>query len=174
MSNWLIPAFLFAFGAVVGSFLNVCIIRIPDNKSIIFPASHCPSCKTSIAFYDNIPLLSYILLAGKCRHCKAPISFQYFLVELLTPVITLALFISFGLSFAFVFAALFCYVLLVITVIDFQHQIIPDSISIPGIPLFLLSSPLLPWTNLINSLIGIVLGGGILYLIAKAYYLLRK
>jgi leader peptidase (prepilin peptidase) / N-methyltransferase len=174
MTNWLIPAFLFVFGAIVGSFLNVCIIRIPDKKSIVFPASHCPSCKTPIAFYDNIPLLSYILLAGRCRHCRTLISFQYFYVELLTPVITIILYLSFGLSPAFALAALFCYVLLIITVIDFQHQIIPNSISIPGIPLFLLSSPFLPWTNLKNSLIGIILGGGILYLIAQAYYLLRR
>lgn len=174
MTNWLILSFLFVVGAVIGSFLNVCIIRIPDKKSIVSPASHCPSCKTFIAFYDNIPLLSYILLAGRCRHCKTPISFQYFLIELLTPVITIVLYFFFGISPVFALATLFCYVLLVITVIDFQHQIIPNSISIPGIPLFLLTSPVLPWTNLKNSLIGVVLGGGILYLIARAYYLVRK
>ena len=134
MINWLIPALLFVFGAVIGSFLNVCIMRIPDKKSIVYPASHCPSCKTPIAFYDNIPLVSYILLAGRCRQCKTPISFQYFFVELLTPMITLVLYFSFGLSLVFALAALFCYVLLVITVIDLQHQIIPNSISIPVHP----------------------------------------
>jgi leader peptidase (prepilin peptidase)/N-methyltransferase len=174
MINWLIPAFLFVFGAVIGSFLNVCIIRIPEKKSIVYPASHCPSCKTPIAFYDNIPLVSYVLLAGRCRQCKTPISFQYFIVELLTPIITLVLYFSFGFSLAGALAALFCYVLLVITGIDLQHQIIPDSISIPCIPLCLLSSLVLPWTDLKSSLIGMVLGGGILYLVAQAYYLVRK
>ena len=153
MINWLIPAFLFVFGAVIGSFLNVCIVRIPHKQSIVSPASHCPACKTPIAFYDNIPLISYIVLAGKCRQCRSPISFQYFLVELLAPLITLALYYSFlnlGLA-VFTLAAIFCYALLVITVIDLQHQIIPNSISLPGIPLFLLASMLLPWTDLKNS-----------------------
>jgi leader peptidase (prepilin peptidase)/N-methyltransferase len=174
MINWLIPALLFVFGAVIGSFLNVCIVRIPDRKSIVYPASHCPSCKKPIASYDNIPLVSYILLAGRCRQCKAPISFQYFIIELVTPLITLMLYNAFGLSLVFALAAMFCYALLVITVIDLQHQIIPNSISIPGIPVFLASSLFLPWTDLLSSLIGVAVGGGTLYLVAQAYYLVRK
>ena len=174
MINWLIPAALSVFGAVIGSFLNVCIVRIPDRKSIVYPASHCPSCKKPISFYDNIPLVSYILLAGRCRQCKAPISFQYFIIELVTPLITLMLYYTFGLSPVFALAAIFCYALLVITVIDLQHQIIPDCISIPGIPVFLVSSLFLPWTDLKSSLIGVAVGGGILYLVAQAYYLVRK
>jgi len=174
MINWLIPVALFVFGAVIGSFLNVCIVRIPDQKSIVYPASHCPSCKKPISFYDNIPLISYILLAGRCRQCNSPISFRYFFIELVTPLITLILYYSFGLSPAFALATIFSYVLLVITAIDFQHQIIPNCISIPGIPVFLLSSLFVPWTDLKSSLIGIAVGGGILYLVAQAYYLVRK
>ena len=174
MINWLIPVFLFLIGAAIGSFLTVCIVRIPGKKSIISPPSHCPVCSKPIAYYDNIPLISYIVLNGSCRNCRTPIPFHYFLVELLTPIITLVLYGYFGLSSALLLACLFSYALIVITVIDFFHKIIPNVISIPGIPLGLLCSPFVPWTNLTASLIGVIVGGGVPYLIAKVYYLLRK
>src|SRR5665647_1805552 len=100
-------AFVFVFGLIVGSFLNVCICRLPKNESIVSPPSHCPGCSYLIRWYDNIPLLSYLLLRGKCRGCGAHISLQYPLVELLNAVLTLLLFLRFGPTPAF--AALFLF-----------------------------------------------------------------
>lgn len=174
MTDWLTLGFLFILGSIVGSFLNVCIFRIPKKKSIVFPSSHCPHCSKPIRYYDNIPIISYIILGGKCRNCRTAISFQYFLVELLTALMTLVLFFSFGISWPFVFAFLFSSVLIIITFIDFEHQIIPDHISLPCIPLFFLFSFFLPWTNPIDSILGILAGGGILYLLATGYYMLTK
>jgi len=168
----LIAAFI--LGTIIGSFLNVCIVRLPQNASIVFPASHCPYCGAAIRAYDNIPLLSYILLSGRCRACKAPISLRYFIVELLMGVLMAVLFLHFGLSLTFVLSAAFTAALVVITCIDLQHQIIPDRISLPGIPLAFLCSFVLPWNSWLDSLLGIAVGGGVLYAFALAYYLLTK
>ncbi len=174
MPSWLIPTFLFILGAIIGSFLNVCIVRIPQKTSIVFPHSHCPFCKQPIAFYDNIPLFSFIILNGRCRNCRAPISFQYFAVELLTPLIFLVLYYFFDLSWLFIFAAIFSCALITITFIDLKHQIIPDLISLPAIPFFFLSSFILPWISPADSFIGIVIGGGSIYLFRLGYYVVRK
>ncbi len=166
--------FVFAFGAVVGSFLNVCIYRLPKDESVVFPPSHCPNCGFKIPFYDNIPILSYLLLAGKCRSCKAPISIQYPLVELINALLTLFLFMRFGLSFAFLVLFIFCSAMVVITFIDLEHQIIPDVISLPGIVLGFVFSFFIPQLGWLNSLIGIVAGGGSLLLVAYGYELIAK
>jgi leader peptidase (prepilin peptidase)/N-methyltransferase len=166
--------FAFIFGAVVGSFLNVCIYRLPKDESVVFPPSHCPACDYQIRYYDNIPIVSYLLLRGKCRSCRAAISPQYPVVEAINGLLTLLLFIRFGLSFTFLELFLFCCAMVVITFIDLEFQIIPDVISLPGIVLgFVLSffTPLLGWQS---SLIGILLGGGSLYLVASLYQLLTK
>jgi leader peptidase (prepilin peptidase)/N-methyltransferase len=173
--------FAFIFGAVVGSFLNVCICRLPKNESIVFPPSHCPTCDYRIPWYDNVPIISYLILRGRCRSCKARISIQYPLVELVNALLTLFLFIHFGISLTFLLLFIFCSALVVITFIDLEHQIIPDVISLPGIPLGFVSSffisdlyhegMLLGWKN---SLIGIVVGGGSLWLVASGYELLTK
>ncbi|HLA04587.1 MAG TPA: prepilin peptidase, partial [Syntrophales bacterium] len=105
-------------GAVVGSFLNVCIRRIPAGESLVFPASHCPKCNHSIRFYDNIPIISFLLLRGRCRNCRESISLQYPLVELLTAIMALLLFWKFGLTLKFLFSFLFACVLIIITFID--------------------------------------------------------
>lgn len=174
MSEWVLIIVLFALGSTIGSFLNVCIIRIPEKISIVFPPSHCPACKKPIPFYYNIPLLSYIILGGRCRYCKAPISFQYFLVELLTPIIMLFLFFCFGISWSFIISFIFSAALIVITFIDLRNQIIPDFISLPGILLFFLCSFIVPWTDPIQSLLGILVGGGTLYIFALGYQFLTK
>ncbi len=160
------------FGCCIGSFLNVCIVRIPKKISIVWPASHCPACKHAIPFYYNLPILSYIVLGGKCRYCRAPISLQYFLVELITPLVTLWLFYYFGISWPFVIACVFAFALIVITFIDLELQIIPDVISLPGIPLCFVSSFVVPWVTPLDSLIGIAAGGGVLYGFALGYHLL--
>jgi len=156
-------------GAMVGSFLNVCIYRLPKEESIIWPRSHCPTCKKIIRFYDNIPLISYLLLRGRCRYCKGPISIQYPLVEGITALSSLFLIIKFGPSLSYLFYFAFVAALIVITVIDLYHQIIPDGISLPGIGVGLLASLVIPQITFLNSLMGILLGGGSLFLVATLY-----
>jgi leader peptidase (prepilin peptidase)/N-methyltransferase len=162
------------FGALVGSFLNVCIYRVPKGESIITPGSHCPHCNSPIHFYDNIPLVSYLLLQGKCRHCKGPISFQYPFVEGMTALCSFLLFIKFGPSWSYLFYFAFVSGLIVITVIDLHYQIIPDVISLPGIGIGLLASLILPEMTFFNSLVGMLLGGGSLFLVATLYQWLFK
>ena len=157
------------FGAIVGSFLNVCIIRLPTEESIITPGSHCPHCKSPIKFYDNIPMLSYLVLRGRCRYCNEPISFQYPLIEGLTAFGSLIIFMKFGPSLSYLFFFSFFAALIVITVIDLYHQIIPDAISIPGIGVGLLGSLIIPYITFFNSVIGILVGGGSLFLVATLY-----
>src|SRR4030042_2674312 len=157
------------FGALVGSFLNVCISRMPKKESIVWPGSHCPHCKNPIKFYDNFPLISYLLLRGRCRYCKGPISAQYPLVEGITALSSLVLFMRFGPSLSYLIYFAFVAALIVITVIDLYHQIIPDVISLPGIGVGLLASLIIPQHTFFNSLIGILLGGGSLFLVATLY-----
>jgi leader peptidase (prepilin peptidase)/N-methyltransferase len=156
-------------GAMIGSFLNVCIYRLPKEESIIWPRSHCPACKKTIRFYDNIPLISYLLLRGRCRYCKGPISIQYPLVEGVTALSSLFLFMKFGPSLSYLFYFAFVAALIAITVIDLHHQIIPDGISLPGIGVGLLASLVIPQITFFNSLMGILLGGGSLFLVATLY-----
>ena len=159
---------------MVGSFLNVCIYRLPKEESIIWPGSHCPHCKKPINFYDNIPLISYLVLRGKCRYCKNSISFQYPLIEGITALCSLFLVMRFGPSLSYLIYFAFVAALIVITVIDLYHQIIPDVISLPGIGVGLLASLILPPITFLNSLIGILLGGGSLFLVATLYQWLFK
>jgi leader peptidase (prepilin peptidase)/N-methyltransferase len=161
-------------GAIVGSFLNVCISRLPKEESIVRPGSHCPKCKTPIRFYDNIPLLSYLLLRGKCRYCQASISIQYPIVEAITALSSFFLFITFGVSLSFFYYFSFVAALIAITVIDLYHQIIPDVISLPGIVIGLLGSLVIPQITFWSSLIGVLSGGGSLFLVATVYQWLFK
>jgi leader peptidase (prepilin peptidase)/N-methyltransferase len=171
--DWLVVALAFVAGAAIGSFLNVVITRVPKHESVVRPASHCPSCGTPIAPRDNIPVLSWLLLRGRCHKCGAPISIQYPIVELVT-----------GLLFALVAWAtpagpllaarlLLVVILVVLFGIDLHHQILPNVITLPGIAigfLFSLAGP----PGWMDSLIGMALGGGILYAIAAAYYAVRR
>lgn len=159
----------FMFGAVVGSFLNVCIYRLPLEQSIVSPGSRCMGCGTAIRWYDNIPILSWLVLRGRCRSCKAPFSIRYPLVELLTGLLAMLLLLKFGPSLSLVVMFLFCAALVVITFIDFDHQIIPDEISLPGIILGFLCSFFLPGHGWLSSLLGIVVGWGSLALIFYGY-----
>jgi len=165
---------IFLTGACIGSFLNVCIYRIPLNRSIVYPGSACPNCKTPLPFYLNLPILSYILLRGKCRFCQKSISFRYPMVEAMTGFLALALVAKFGMTLTFLFWFAFTATLLVISFIDIDLQIIPDTISLPGILIFGSSSLFVPEMRFIDTIIGILVGGGVLYLIALLYYLIRK
>jgi leader peptidase (prepilin peptidase)/N-methyltransferase len=172
----LIAAFI--FGSMIGSFLNVCIVRLPKNESIITPPSHCPNCKTPILFYDNFPLVSYLLLRGQCRFCKERISPRYFFVELLMGILTVALLFRFGLSAAFFVNLVFVAALVVVSFIDLDVQIVPNVISLPGIGLgFVASLAQYPWPadslsippSPLSSFIGILIGAGFLWLVAWGY-----
>ncbi len=163
------------FGAVVGSFLNVVILRLPEpDQSIAFPASRCPKCLSPLHWYENIPILSYIFLRGRCGHCRTPISWQYPIVELLMAIITVAIVHVFQLSVTSAGYFIFSAALLVIIFIDIRLQIIPDVISLPGIILGFLFSLISDTVTWQSSLIGLLVGGGVLYALALSYTLLRK
>ncbi|MBF0240850.1 MAG: prepilin peptidase [Desulfamplus sp.] len=174
ISEIFIIAAVSVFGASVGSFLNVCIYRIPASKSIALPGSFCPVCKYSIPFYLNIPILSYIILLGKCKSCHTPISIRYPIVETITAMFAAATFLKFGLTVEALFWFAFISVLIVISFIDIDLQIIPDILSIPGIFIFALSPLIVESMSLKDSLLGILFGGGSLYLVAVTYYFIRK
>ena len=156
---------IFVLGLIVGSFSNVCIYRIPRNESIVYPASHCPKCRTTIRPIDNIPLLSYILLKGRCRNCKSKISIQYPVVEFLTGFIYLIIYLIYGLSIQTLIYIILSSALIIIAFIDLNEQIIPDVISLPGIVMGFILSFLVPYISFINSALGVLFGGGIILII---------
>jgi leader peptidase (prepilin peptidase)/N-methyltransferase len=169
---------LFVFGAIVGSFLNVCITRIPKRESLVSPPSHCCKCGKSIRFYDNVPIISFLILRGRCRFCRERISVRYVLVEVITGVMTAALYFRFGLTLAFVTTFIFVTALIVVSFIDLEHRIVPDVISLPGILVGALiaiaakyvfgdTSQVIP--SPLSTFIGILAGGGALYGIGWIY-----
>lgn len=166
-------ACVFIFGLLIGSFLNVCIYRMPKSESIVFPASHCPACNKSIFWYDNIPVLSYLVLRGRCRFCKAPIGWRYPLVEILTALILTAFFLGFGLTAKFFAYSVMSCALVVSTFVDFEIQEIPDEISLGGLIVGLLFAFLLPSIMgsslrlhaLLRSFAGAIAGGGSIFLL---------
>jgi leader peptidase (prepilin peptidase) / N-methyltransferase len=175
-------AVFFWFGAMVGSFLNVCIYRLPRGESVVFPPSHCPHCNYAIPWYLNIPLVTWAYLRAKCRNCGAPISARYFLVELLTALSFLGCWLTFGPQ-SFLLTLIACLILaglIVATFIDFEHFIIPDEITIGGIVVGFVCSFLLPplhgvktvADSLQESFLGIAIGGGVIYTILRVGKLL--
>ena len=169
---FLVSAFI--SGAVVGSFLNVCIYRIPAGKSIVSPPSACPYCNHRIAWFQNIPIVSYLILGGKCAFCKVSISFRYPAVEVLTGLLFSLTLYYFSFSVATLIYWVFLAALVTITFIDLDHQIIPDVISLPGIIIGFVCSFLIPWLPWFDSLLGIFIGGGILLAIAWVYEKVAK
>lgn len=175
MAESMLSFFVSLFGALVGSFLNVVIVRLPEEgSSVVFPASHCPACKKPISWYDNIPLVSFLVLGGRCRQCGQRISWRYPLVEGAMALLSLALYQHFGLTILFPIYFVFCAALLAVIFIDFQHQIIPDVISLPGIVLGLCLSFVNPFVTWQDAGLGALFGGGSFYLVALVYYLLTK
>ena len=171
----LVQTIIFIFGMCIGSFVNVCIYRLPASKSIIDPLrSICPNCGGIIRFYDNIPVLSYFWLKGRCRYCNKPISFRYPLVEIMSGAFALCTFLKFGPTLEALVYFAFITALLVITFIDIEHQLIPDLITIPGIPAGFLASFALPLITYKESLLGLLAGGGSLLLVGWIYYLIKK
>ncbi len=164
----------FIFGMVIGSFLNVCIYRLPVSRSIVRPRSQCPQCGHPIRAFDNIPVLSYLVLRGRCRDCGARIPLRYPLVEALSGAFAAMAVARFGFGWqaALMFALIAA--LLVITFIDLDHRIIPDAITLPGIPIGLAASFGPGWISPSESLIGILAGGGSLFLVAWGYQLITQ
>lgn len=162
-----------ALGLAVGSFLNVCIHRLPRQESLASPGSRCPQCGAPLHWYDNIPLLSYIILGGRCRSCRAAIPMMYPLVEFVTALVFLAAYFLFGPSPLLVARLVFACAMIVLFVVDLQHRILPNVITIPGIIAGFVFSLFLP-PGWLGSLIGIVAGGGVLLLMAEMYYRFRK
>ena len=161
-----------AFGAVIGSFLNVCIYRIPRGRSIVWPGSACGSCGHTLSWFENIPVVSYLVLRGRCRACKAPISLRYPFVESLTAVMFAAGWWFYGPSLLLLSHLLFGCALIVLFAIDLEHHLLPNVITLPGIVIGFAFSFLTP-PGWIASLIGILVGGGVLWAVAEAYYRLR-
>lgn len=175
---------LLILGLVIGSFLNVVIYRVPRKLSVVSPArSYCPRCSTTLSWFENIPVLSWIVLGGRCRHCKARISGQYPLVELLSGVFAILSYLHFGLTITALIVYALSVTLVAISFIDLEFRIIPNVISLPGITIGLLLgitsqfTHAFSWpitTGAIDSLIGMLIGGGIFYFIAWIYYLMTK
>ena len=159
-------AYFFGVGACVGSFLNVVIYRLPKKKSIVSPGSHCPICNSPVQWRHNIPIFSYIYLHGRCASCAEKFSPRYVVVEALTGLLFAACFARFGLSAEAVVYMAFSGALVAITFIDLDHLIIPDAITLPGIPTGLLLSLLVLPLAITDALLGMLVGGGILFIIA--------
>jgi leader peptidase (prepilin peptidase)/N-methyltransferase len=190
-----IGIFIFLFGLVIGSFLNVCIVRIPEGKSIVLPASACPKCAAAIRPYDNIPVISYLLLRGKCRACKTRISPIYPLVELLTAFVFLGCFWAFGLTVDMAKWCVFSSILIVLIFTDLRELILPDVVNFSGLAAGLVFSlfthpqdntaqwltylafhtvPAMRTASLLDALLGAAAGGGLLWLVMEVYFLVRK
>ncbi|MDE3156329.1 MAG: prepilin peptidase [Acidobacteriota bacterium] len=161
------------WGLAIGSFLNVCIHRLPAGGSVVHPPSHCPNCQHQLAWFENVPVLSYVVLRGRCRQCRTPISPMYPLVELATALVFVTTWLQVGLVPLLFPRLVFASALIALFMIDLRHHLLPNVITLPGIVLgFVLSFTAPPgWRA---SLIGIIAGGGVLLLIAKGYELLRK
>jgi leader peptidase (prepilin peptidase)/N-methyltransferase len=175
ISIYFVDIAIILFGGIIGSFLNVCIYRLPREKSVVRPSSSCPSCEKPIKFYDNIPIISYLFLKGKCRQCGSHISIRYPMVELITAFLFFMLFKKYGLSFELIVGMLLISLLIAISFIDLDFRIIPDVLSIGGlIAGLILAFFRKPFFFYMDALYGILLGGGILFVIAYGYELLRK
>lgn len=200
MSSREVLLYLFSFilGSVVGSFLNVCIYRLPREESIVYPPSRCTSCGSGIRFYHNIPILGYLILKGRCADCGQAISPRYPAVEFISGVALSGTFLRFGFSLDTLFYTILIYMLIVITLIDLKHMIIPNVITVPGAVIGLLYNALMTdWERsrdllgafsfslenffgvlnevpFLDSVFGLIIGGGLLFLVAFLYVIIRK
>ncbi|MFB3903957.1 MAG: A24 family peptidase [Acidobacteriota bacterium] len=187
---WWIHLFVVLFGLVIGSFLNVCIHRIPRGISVVRPRSHCPQCNHAIRAWENIPLVSYLILRGRCSRCRARISWVYPAVEALTAGAFYLLFLKYGLGSPFWLNAVFFSLMIALTFIDLYHRILPDALTLSGAVVGFLLVPLqsaeffaqpataspgdVIATRYLESFLGIVLGGGLLWAAAKLYLVVKK
>jgi leader peptidase (prepilin peptidase)/N-methyltransferase len=173
-SSWLGPVFTFAFGLILGSFVNVVIYRLPRGKSIVFPSSACPACGKDIAPYDNVPILSYMMLRGRCRHCRTVISVRYPFVELVVGLASLAAYFRQGLGLEYLCELGFVAAMVALVFIDYDHRVLPNAITVPGAVLGLLLAWPRETVTVKDSLVGALLGAGLLFLVAEVYLRVRK
>ena len=165
---------IFIVGLLMGSFANLLIYRLPQNKPWAFDRSRCSNCQKVIPWYDNIPVLSWFILRGKCRQCGAPYSFRYVVVELLTGFLFALAYWYYGFSWTALEVVVFCWMLVVCSFIDFDHMILPDEFTLSGIVIGLVGAALNPERSFVDSLIGVLVGGGFLWFMAFVYYQLTK
>lgn len=173
MPGWFVIAVVAAYGMVIGSFLNVLIYRLPREMSVVRPRSHCPRCGALVAWYDNVPVLSFLLLRAKCRHCGARISWRYPLVELAAGALSVAALLRYGVTAVGAEAAVLALMLLPLAVIDLEHKLLPDVLTLPGIALGLIASGLGGLVPLRDAVIGGVIGGAVPYATIVIYRRLR-
>ena len=177
LSFWPREVVIFLFfivGSLFGSFANVVILRLPLGKSVVRPRSHCPKCQHQLQWFELVPIFSWIFLRGKCRNCHAKISWRYPLVEFLTAIAFAGAFIYHGWSFYLLEHIVFIYCLIIVSFVDFDHMILPDTFTLSGIVIGLLGSWINPGRNRLDSVYGVLMGGGFLWAIAYVYFLLRK
>ncbi len=170
----ILPFFFFIIGAILGSFANVLIVRMPAHENIAWPGSHCRNCKTAVRWFDNIPILSYLILRGRCRKCKSRYSPRYLLVEVLMATLFWALYQKNGLQWTLIEYLVFTFGLVTVTFIDFDHMILPDKFTLSGIVLGLVGAAVNPERSFLDAFWGVLFGGGFLYAIAYLYAVLRK
>ena len=165
-------AFLTGMGLAVGSFLNVCIHRLPLNESLMWPASRCTNCRRALAWYENLPIVSWLVLRGRCRTCRSAISPRYPCVEAITAFVFVSGYVIYGWTPLLAVRLLFACAMIVLFFIDLDHRILPNAITLPGIVLGVSVSFVTPpgWRS---SLIGLLAGGGVLFAVAETYYRLR-
>ena len=171
---WLLPVFAIALGLIWGSFLNVVIYRLPRRMSLVIARSACPSCDKRIPGYDNVPVLSYLMLRGRCRFCKAPISFRYPFVEMLLGAAGLLAYLRHGPSLELVVEFAFVAAMVALIFIDYDHQILPDAITLPGAVLGLALSYPREVITVADAFKGAALGAGLLFLVSEVYFRVRK
>ena len=157
---------LFILGSIIGSFLNVCIYRLPLNLSLWKPGSFCPHCKKHITIWNNIPIVSYLLLKRKCAHCKNPISVQYILIEVLTGIVTVLTYEYYALSNMFIINLVFMYFLIVIGFIDLKTRLIYNRVLVSLLLFAIMAQTVSPFTQWQNALLGVLIGGGAMYLVS--------
>jgi leader peptidase (prepilin peptidase)/N-methyltransferase len=172
MPAWLELVTVALFGLCIGSFLNVCAYRLPLGLSVVHPGSRCTSCGRMLSWFDNIPVLSWVVLGGRCRTCQQSVSWMYPAVEIITSLVFVLTYLTYGLTLLSLVRVAFACALIVLFITDLQHKILPNVITLPGIVVGFACSFFLPpgWTS---SLIGLLVGGGFLLAIAEAYYRFR-
>ena len=173
LPTWLIVVVFGAFGLLVGSFLNVCIYRIPRRESIVWPASRCPSCARPLDWYENVPVLSYAALGGRCRTCHAPIGVRYPVIEITTAVAFVLCALVFGLTLLTCVRILLSCLLIVLFAIDLEHQLLPNVITLPGVAVGIAASVFAP-PGFLMALAGAATGAGVLWAIIEIWLRLRK